>query len=311
MQENDLLDWLTQTTGLKRWFVLGGGSILIALFFGILGAILAYRYVGFSSQFTSLLISGFGALSTVLLVFVTFATFLQNQMQMEKENQRVLVRAEFREVVQQSAARLEANRSTVKDSAVRWHRFDSDQWRNAELPGFELERLCGRSDDDDMVFERFFDREPVIAEKFEEHDERVTTLAIRGAELVESLTEPIGRYLEQTDLHHEYDDPPEPKNIALYIANDMSELRDLNSDQEFWRDYQDDFRMLANDVAPDEMEAFRRAKRNYLEFVGSLKGELRGTRRQLEQTYSISVNENRTDEKPETIAGVNSGYSAR
>lgn len=310
MQDSSLLSWLAQTTRGKQILVLILSVFLGILVIGIPFSVFAYVHIGFSRQLTALLISALGAFSTVLLVGVTFATFIENQMRKEKENQRELVAAELREVIQPSRTRLEANVTTVTETIVRWHRFDSEQWQEDGQPGFKLERLCEHPSDDGMVFNRFFDREPAIEEQFEEHDERVVDLAVKGAELVETFTEPIGMYLEQENLYYKYDDPPRPKNIALYVLSDVNELPDLNADQEFWTEHQDDLRMLANDIAPDELEAFRRAKRDYLEFVGSLKGELRGTRRQLERTYSISLNENRADEKQETTTDVNSGYSA-
>lgn len=292
MQESELLRWLARTTRRKRAFAIGSGFVLAALFVGIPAAVLAYVYVGFSQQLTSLLISALGALSTVLLVLVTFISFVENQLRMEKESQRTLVREELREVVQPSVSRLKANYSTLRGDTVRWYWFDIEQWRKSDLPGFELARLQGRPNTDTVVFDRFFGREPAIADQFDEHDERLEQLARQGRELVETLTEPLAAYIEANDIQYQHtpDDAPAPKWIASYVLSDVAELPDGNRDQEVWAEYEDEFRAVAYEGAPDELAEFRQLKREYLRCVESLQRDLERTRSRLQREYSISLN---------------------
>jgi hypothetical protein len=289
MHGNELLSWLARTTRRKRAFVIGGGLALLALVVGVPGAVIAYVYVGFPQQFTSLLISSFGALSTVLLALVTFATFIENQMRFEKESQRTLVHEELREVLQPSASRLEANRSHLNDDIVDWHRFDGEQWQNATVLGFELEPLHGRPNADAVVFERFFGRAPAIAEQFDEHDDQVEQLATAGRELVETLTKPLEEYIEKNDIEHA--SYSSPKWMAVYVLNDVDELPDINKDQDVWAEYKDEFRAVAEDVASDDLENFRQLKREYLAFGESLKQDVEETRGDLQREYNISLND--------------------
>jgi len=309
MKESNLRSWLAQKSRQKQLLFVGGTSFLGGLFVGIPTVVLAYVYVGFSPQLTSLLIKALGALSTVLLVGVTFGTFIQNQMQMERNSQRPLVRAELQEVVQPSISRLEANSDTLKENTVRWHRFDDEAWRERELTSFELERLLGRQNGDHEAFKRFSDREPTIAPQCLEHDERVRQLGSKGATLVETLAEPLERDMRENNYQLRYDDIPDGKRIAMYVLNDVDELPDMNTDQKIWSREKDAFQEAADDIAPDGMAEFRQLKREYLKLVASLEDELRTTRGRLEQKYGVSLNDDAKGENQELPEGMDSGYS--
>lgn len=309
MKENNLGSWLAETTRRKQLLVVGGVSFLGGLLVGIPAVVIAYVYVGFSKQLTSLLINALGALSTVLLVGVTFATFIENQMRTERDSQRPLVRAELQEVVQPSISRLKANCDTLSENTVRWSRFDSELWRERELTGFELERLFGRQNDDREAFKRFSDRDPTIAPQFLEHDERVRQLGSKGATLVDTLAEPFERYMEENNFGLRYDDLPDGERVALYVLSDVEELPDMNTDQKIWAQEKDAFREAADDIAPEAMAEFREMKRGYLKLVESLEDKLRTTRGRLEQKYGVSLNDDAKHENHELPERFDSGYS--
>lgn len=288
MQESSLFSWLSRTTGRKRVFVLIGSFVLVGLLVAIPSAVLAYRYVGFSEKFTSVLISAFGALSTVLLVIVTSAGFVERQMQTEREHQQELVREELETVLRPSWSKVKANQSRLDDGIVHWNNFDADQWDNGRVPAFELKSLSNYSDFENVIFKRCFGREPTVEARFEEHDERVADLATDGRELVETLAEPLAEYIRENEITVKTDEYADSEIIAAYVLSDVDELPNRNTYQAMWDERKDGFRGVAMDVAGDEIDQFFDRKRDLLQFLEATKDEFDQIRARLHRGFGVS-----------------------
>lgn len=304
MQENNLFSWLSRTTGRKQLLIFGSVFALGILFAGIPGAVLAYYYAGLSTQFTSLLISASGAVSTVLLVLVTSVSFVENQIRFEKEHQRELVREELETVLRPSRSKVKANQSRLDGGIVLWNNFDAEQWTSGNVPGFQLKPLTSYADFENVIFERFFGREPAVKERFEEHDERVADLATDGRELVEVLTEPLDEYIQENDITVGSAENPEPEIIAAYVLSEVDELPDRNTYQALWDERKDEFRDVAMDAAGDEIDQFFNRKRDFLQFLEATKGEFDRIRGNLHRGFGVSETEpSNSISQDELVAG--------
>lgn len=294
---SELVEWLMNGPRRIRALVIGGGSVLALLFVGVFIAIYGYIYIGFSQPFTALLISAFGALSTILLVMVTFATFVENQLHTAKEREKPLVRDKLREIVIPFRNVLEENRKRLLKESVDWHRLSGQKVRfYSNPPRNDLKPLLNRAKIDTIVLEQFFQehhelRKPVIT-----HDEVLERLAEQACRLVSRLAEPLDEYIANNDIEVRDGELAQGEIIAVFILNQEDDPGAMNTHQGVWLENDEKFQRIAKDVADDKIDNFFEMRQRYIDHSNELDEKLHSIRKELQSKYNISIED---DEKGE------------
>ena len=171
LDPREYLDKLPDSEGLS--FMLSG-AILGILFISIIGVLFFYFTTELSSESASVLVSAMGALSTVLLVIVTFATFAHNRTLTKKEQERPLIKEEINTVLTPIIDQVKSNIEMIREEETDWsnikHRTGEE---NYTLQKTVPQKLKSAHSSDFAVYSRFFERHPDVAADVEEHDELV------------------------------------------------------------------------------------------------------------------------------------------
>jgi hypothetical protein len=276
--------------------------VFLGLFVSILIAVSGYLGVQWSNltlrSRVTVAASLVGALGTLVLATATVWTALQNQKLVNervKEAERPLVTEELEDLLIPYCQVVRNNIAAVEgSSAIDWSSYSPRKALTFDgIRTSKAEPVPLLQTDDVHLYTRLERDAPELWKMIQTHDELLDEIAELGDQISRLLEPAVKRYLEDYGLSSEFDEG-EIRTLNGAILKQANQYGEQNDHADIWAEHRDDLCSILDEVAADEYDELQKEINRFRTHCEELGEELVERRINLQNEYSISIDEDET-----------------